>query len=152
MTDSAERLLLWVDDHGGASQVSKIVGLDRQVFHSLKTKDIYPSLPTLKKMHTVYPTLDIHWIGTGEKREGIVYPAIERKFIEMDYERLKLELQEAKIELLQTKSEKVKLFDLLGKDEGETDAYLVDTEIGFKMMNLIRIIQQGGFALGERNN
>jgi DNA-binding phage protein len=69
MTESAERLLLWVENHGGASQVSKKAGLDRQVFHSLKTKDIEPSLPTLKKVHSVYPTLDIHWISTGEKRE-----------------------------------------------------------------------------------
>jgi hypothetical protein len=50
------------------------------------------------------------------------------------------------------KMEKGKLFDLLGKDESETEAYLVDEEIGYQMMNLITIVQHGGFALNERKN
>ena len=72
--------------------------------------------------------------------------------MEQELEKTRSELQEAKIELLETKKEKSKLFDLLGKDEGEIDAYLVDEEIGYQMMNLITIVQHGGFALNERKN
>lgn len=151
MTESAERLLLWADSHGGSSEVSKKAGIDRQIFHSLKTKDIEPSLPTLKKIYMVYPTLDIHWISTGEKREGVVYPSIDRSFIEAENERLKFELQELRSELSETKQEKRKLFDLLGKHESETESLFVDTEQGIDLMNWI-LYSQSGFALSERLN
>lgn len=151
MTDSAERLIAWADMNGGTSEVSKKSGLDRQVFHSLKTKDIEPSLPTLKKIHHAYPELDIHWVSTGEVREGKKYPIPNKSFIESDYERLKAELSKLENELQEIKREKGILFDLLGKDESEADSLLVDNELGLQNMWILHL-SHGGFALNERLN
>jgi hypothetical protein len=151
MTESAKRLFLWAESNGGTSEISKRAGIDRQIFHSLKTKDIEPSLPTLKKIYSAFPFLDIHWVGTGEKREGIIYPNIDKLFIEVENEKLKEENTTLKTQLQEVKQEKNKLFDLLGKDEGMTNSLLIDTEQGVSLMHAL-LGSEGGHALSLRRN
>jgi hypothetical protein len=64
-----------------------------------------------------------------------------------ELEKVQKELIITKAELAEAKEERSSLIKVLGKDEGEIDAYLVDEEIGYQMMNLITIVQHGGFAL-----
>jgi hypothetical protein len=69
----------------------------------------------------------------------------------VENEKLKIEVQELKTQLIETKDEKRKLFDLLGKHEGDTNSLLVDTEEGVQKMNLT-LYAISGIALSERQN
>jgi predicted nuclease with TOPRIM domain len=106
------------------------------------------------ELKKAYPDLDLNWLYTGIYSDENV--AFEKVFVpESDVlkenERLKSELQELRSELSETKQEKRKLFDLLGKHESETESLFVDTEQGIDLMNWI-LYSQSGFALSERLN
>jgi hypothetical protein len=151
------KLLFHLESHG-IPTIAKELGIASSRIYNWKYGSS-PSLDNLGEIADKIPNIDWNDImydnKAGELRSTYVKESeIEKRLREMEQEleRTRNELQEAKIELLETKREKSKLFDLLGKDEGETDAYLVDTEVGFKLINLMTIIQQGGFAYSERNN
>ena len=151
------KLLFHLENHG-IPTIAKELGIASSRIYNWKYGSS-PSLDNLGEIADKIPNIDWNDImydnKAGELRSTYVKESeIEKRLREMEQEleKTRSELQETKIELLETKKEKSKLFDLLGKDEGEIDAYLVDTEIGFQMMNLITIIQQGGFALDERKN
>jgi chromosome segregation ATPase len=151
------KLLYHLENHG-IPTIAKELGIASSRIYNWKYGSS-PSLDNLGEIADKIPNIDWNDImydnKSGELRSTYVKETeIEKRLREMEQEleKTRSELQEAKIELLETKREKGKLFDLLGKDEGETDAYLVDTEVGFKLMNLMTIIQQGGFAYSERNN
>ena len=153
MFEGNVRILAFIERKGGVAKVARAIGKHPTLFYNIERKGVIPNLETLSLIKDKFPDFDLNWVAIGEVQEnGLTRIKIEPTELEKKCKQLETEntlLKEYNNEL---KMEKNKLFDLLGKDEGEIDAYLVDEEIGYQMMNLITIIQHGGFALDERKN
>lgn len=148
------RLQTFINSKGGAVPVAEKIGKHPNKFYVMFRGETKPNSETIMELKKAYPDLDLNWLYTGIYSDENV--AFEKVFVpESDVlkenERLKSELQELRSELSETKQEKRKLFDLLGKHESETESLFVDTEQGIDLMNWI-LYSQSGFALSERLN
>ena len=164
LTDLDKRVAMFIEQKGGDSAVAKKTGKKPQLFQGVRTGKRNAGMMVFQELLKAYDDFDETYMLRGIKTMGKTYPKLIDT--ENEIERLKNELalnqkmlaeKEMSIllqkELLDRKEQVIENLSVaLGKDEGEIDAYLVDTEIGFQMMNLITIIQHGGFALDERKN
>ena len=136
-------------------RAAKDCGFSHVVFSHWK-KGKKPSGDILDKLQAVYT--DFNRSGNSSRKDfaDIPYDPTEQESEIIRLRQMISLLQDEngrlKDSLYQKDSTILNLSTALGKDEGEIDAYLVDEEIGYQMMNLITIIQQGGFALDERKN
>jgi len=133
------------------SEVSRLTKISDVTFGHIKN---YRNLPSISTLLTMLDVFEGKRMDYPFSVEYVLLNKMPFNLVEIlsQLEHVQSELITTKAELIEAKEERSSLIKVLGKDEGETDAYLVDTEVGFKLMNLMTIIQQGGFALGERNN
>jgi hypothetical protein len=136
-------------------RAAKDCGFSHVVFSHWK-KGKKPSGDILDKLQAVYT--DFNRSGNSARKDfaDIPYDPTEQESeiirLRQMISLLQHENGRLKDSLYQKDSTILNLSTALGKDEGETEAYLADTEIGYQMMNLITIVQHGGFALNERKN
>ena len=128
-------------------RIAKDCGFSHVVFsHWRKGKK--PSGDILDKIQARYPDFDRNGgLKRGEYAEVPYSPAEQ----ELEIIRLKKENERLRNEIIEIKDEKRKLFDLLGKHEGDTNSLLVDTEKGIETMNWV-LYSISGIALKERMN
>lgn len=133
------------------SEASRLTGISDVTFGHIKNYRNLPSISTLLTMRDAFQgkSMDYPFNVEYVLLNKMQFNAVE---VLTELEKVQKELIITKAELAEAKEERSSLIKVLGKDEGEIDAYLVDEEIGYQMMNLITIVQHGGFALNERKN
>jgi len=143
------KLLSHLESHG-IPTIAKELGIASSRIYNWKYGSS-PSLDNLGEIADRIPNIDWNEImydgRNGELKSSYVKETeMEKRLIQIEED-----LESTKAELQEVKQEKSKLFDLLGKHEGETDSLFVDTKQGVDMMNWI-LYSQSGFALNERQN
>lgn len=148
------RLQTFINSKGGAVPVAEKIGKHPNKFYVMFRGETKPNSETIMELKKAYPDLDLNWLYTGiysDENVSFEKVFVSESEIQKENERLRLELQELRSELSETKQEKRKLFDLLGKSESDINSLLVDTEEGVNTMNLT-LYSLSGVALSERLN
>jgi hypothetical protein len=99
----ADRLMKFVEEHGGVRDVAEVVDVSPQTFYTMRRRGSLPNLSFLYSLKENFNDLDINWLLFGDKAEDENDP-------------IKQELENVKRELAR---EKTISNMLLGKSRGE---------------------------------
>lgn len=86
----ADRLMKFVDEHGGVRDVAQLVDVSPQTFYTMRRRGSLPNLSFLYSLKERFGDLDINWLLFGDREEG------EQNPLQDEVERLKRDLAREK--------------------------------------------------------